>query len=151
MGEQRRQLFLTGGFAEGAAQNTDQPGVDLEIAASLLNPGNYRLYHAVDRQPVGHRHIAGREAQLNVVQAISRRVFDVLIRHAATGFQRGQDLYPPVELGEETNQIGLKAGDLDMRTQRVEGGCGKSDIKFAAKIEDGLGPDVTVKMTMNVG
>ncbi|KXA23892.1 hypothetical protein HMPREF3197_03408 [Klebsiella pneumoniae] len=100
---------------------------------------------------MGHRHIAGREAQLNVVQAISRRVFDVLIRHAATGFQRGQDLYPPVELGEETNQIGLKAGDLDVGTQRVEGGCGKSDIKFAAKIEDGLGPDVTVKMTMNVG
>ena len=33
------QLFLTGGFAEGAAQNTDQPGVDLEIAVSLLNPG----------------------------------------------------------------------------------------------------------------
>ena len=70
---------------------------------------------------------------------------------ASTGFQRGQDLYPPVELGEETNQIGLKAGDLDVGTQRVEGGCGKSDIKFAAKIEDGLGPDVTVKMTMNVG
>lgn len=116
-----------------------------------MNPGNYRLYHAVDRQPVGHRHIAGREAQLNVVQAISRRVFDVLIRHAATGFQRGQDLYPQSSLARKLTRSGLKAGDLDMRTQPVEGGCGKSDIKFAAKIEDGLGPDVTVKMTMNVG
>ncbi len=38
VGEQRRQLFLTGGFAEGAAQNTDQPGVDRNRGI-LLNPG----------------------------------------------------------------------------------------------------------------
>ncbi len=87
VGEQRRQLFLTGRFTEGAAQNADQAGVDLKIAAAFTYARDHRLYYAVDRKLMGHRHIAGREAQLNVVQAIARGVFDVLVCHATAGFQ----------------------------------------------------------------
>ncbi len=122
-----------------------------ENAAPFTYASDNCLNHAVDGKLVGHRHIARREAQLDIVQAIARGIFHVFVRHAATSFQRGQDFHPPVELSEKTDQIRFEAGDLDVGTQRFKGGSGKGNIKLAAKIEDGLGPDVTVKVAVNVG
>ena len=116
MGEQGRKLLFAGRFAKGAAQNADQAGLNVKVAAAFFNASDHRFDYARDRQLVGHRHIARRETQFNVVQAVASGIFEVFISDAAAGFQRGQYLYAPVQLSEEADQIRLIAGDLYMRT-----------------------------------
>ncbi|MNC53075.1 hypothetical protein D3C75_1024600 [compost metagenome] len=113
--QQRFQLLQARRFAKGTAHDANQTCFNIKSFAAFAHTCNYRFNHTLDRQLVGHRHIAWREAQLNVVQAIAGRIFDVLIRHTTAGIQRGQHLNAPVELAQEADQIRLVFGDLNVR------------------------------------
>ncbi|SQI93955.1 Uncharacterised protein [Klebsiella oxytoca] len=116
VGEQSFELFLARRFAEGAAQNTDQTGFNVKVAAAFFYPSDHRFDDARYRQLVGHRHIARRETQFDVMQSVARGIFKVFIGNAAAGIQRSEHFYTPIQLREEADQVGLIAGDLYMRT-----------------------------------
>ncbi len=151
MGQQRLQLLNAGVFAEGAAQNTDQASLDVKGLAALAHALNDRFNDARDRQAVGHCHIAGGEAQLNIVQPVACGIFHILKRHAAAGVQRGQHLDAPVQLREEAHQVRFVSGNLDVRAQRFKRVGGQGKGKFTAKVKNGLRPDVAIQMAVNVG
>ena len=120
MGQQRFQLLQAGGFTERTAHNANQTGLNVEGFTSFAHAFNHGFHHACNGQAVGHRHIARREAQLDVMQAVTGRIFNVLKRHAAAGIQRGQHLHAPVEFAQEADQIRFTGGHLYVRDQRLK-------------------------------
>lgn len=106
VGEQSLKLFLTGRLAEGAAQDADQAGFDVKVAAAFFHSGDHRLDNAGNGQLVSHRHIAWRETQFDVVQAVARGIFEVFIGDAAAGLQRGQHFYPQSSLARKLTVSG---------------------------------------------
>ncbi len=151
MGQQRLQLLNAGVLAKGAAQNTDQTRLDVKGLTALTHALNDRFNDARDRQAMGHCHIAGGEAQLNIVQPVTCGIFHVLKRHATAGLQRGQHLDAPVQFCQEAHQIRFVSGHLDVRTQRFKRVGGQGKGKLTAKVKNGLRPDVAVKVAVNVG
>ncbi len=117
MRQQRFQLLQTGRFAEGTAHDANQTGLHIEGFTPFTDTFNHSFNHACNRQTVGHRHIAWREAQFDIMQAITGGIFDVLKGDTATGIQRGQHLYTPVEFAQKTDQVRFIRGDLNVRDQ----------------------------------
>ena len=151
MRQQAVQLRHARLFTEGAAQNADKTSVNAVVTAALTHAVNHGFHHAGYRQVVGHRHIARRETQFHIMQAVARGIFHIFIRHAAAGFQRAEHLYAPVEFGEKAHQIRFIFGYLHVRAQRFQRIGGQGEIKLAAQVENSLRADVAVKMAMKVG
>ncbi|MNP16775.1 hypothetical protein D3C76_1091830 [compost metagenome] len=74
---------------------------------------------------MGHRHIARREAEFDVVQAVACGILNIFEGDPTAGVQRGQDFYPPVELAQEADQIRLVFRHLHVWDQCLKGLCGQ--------------------------
>ena len=121
MGQQRFQLLQAGGFTERTAHDADQASLNVEGFTPFADAFNDGFHDACNGQVVGHRHVARREAQLDVVQAVAGGIFDVLKRHAAAGIQRRQHFHAPVEFAQEADQVRFIRGHLHVRDQGLKG------------------------------
>ena len=98
-----------------------------------------------------HCHVARRKAQLNIVQTVTRGVFNILKCHAATSIQRCQDFHTPVKLRQKADQVRFCRCDLYMRNQCFKRLSRECQIKLTAKIENCLRADITIKVAMDIG
>ena len=134
----------------GARENADQVRFHSRRLLALAHALDHSCRDLRGIQIVGIGHEQWAEAQFEIAQPLSFRVFHIFARHAAACVVIGEHTGHPAELGEKFDQPRLGRGDDDVRTKLFQCLAGKRNAVLATEVENCLEAHTAVQMAVQV-
>jgi len=135
---------------ERAAEDADQFGGNIKIAAGGSDAVGYSLDDGGRRDAVRLSHKVGAEAEFDIVESLGMCIGDVFVSDAAAVVGRLEDADGPTEFFEEFEKTRLGRRDGDEGAKAFFIGGWEDDTIFFGEFEDRAEPDVAVEVPMEI-
>ena len=133
-----------------AAQNSDEPDLDRKVFATGDHAVDHGFDDGLERKVVGGGHEGGAEAELHIVETLSRRIFDVFVSGAPARVRVPEHARHALHLFQEGGKIRTRFEHLKMRPQGGEIILGQRHAVFMGELEAGLEAKIPIEVPVQI-
>jgi len=148
--QQGLELLLGRVGTKRATQNSDELNLDRKVFATGDDAVHHRFDDGLERETVGGGHEGGAEAELHIVETLSRRILNVFISDAPAGINVPERARHALHLLQEGGKVRARLEHLKMRLQCGEILFRKRHAVFVGELEAGLESKIPVEVPVQI-